>query len=86
MTILGIKFLPPVGESPLLSSAIAPYAVDFVFLPPVGESPLLRLYWLPLLPHDEFLPPVGESPLLSFEISQKFVELRFYPLSGNHLC
>ena len=62
-----MEFLPPVGESPVLSTSTQVVGeVDGMFLPPVGESPVLRLEGIPLKKLRKFLPPVGESSLLSF--------------------
>ena len=79
-------FLPPVGESPLLSFETDGTVIELRFLPPVGESPLLRNATYGFLCGGiKFLPPVGESPLLRMIKSQERKAKGFYPLSGNHL-
>ena len=62
------KFLPPVGESPLLRGYLTLKSKEDMFLPPVGESPLLRVATNDVADKKLFLPPVGESPLLSQRI------------------
>ena len=61
---LGSRFLPPVGESSVLSYRGLIEGDGDLFLPPVGESSVLSLLEIALKQGLKFLPPVGESSVL----------------------
>ena len=80
------KFLPPVGDSSMLSSQWE--LNDFVreFLPPVGDSSMLSKSLSALDNYLVFLPPVGDSSMLSSTVRRGSQGGSFYPLSGIHPC
>ena len=60
-----LEFLPPVGESSVLSIGRPTLTRFLRFLPPVGESSVLRKDDVNEKVTFRFLPPVGESSVLS---------------------
>ena len=80
-------FLPPVGESPVLSCGYKDHVHKNMFLPPVGESPVLRLGVA-----RASIARVVSTPCRGITCAERIQNARvddlvcFYPLSGNHLC